>query len=67
MTEELLKYIIQQKLKAAIFQAFLESKKEIDFVSIGELAEVNADSLVRLFKEHSNIFEKKTKIKNPSF
>ena len=67
MTEELLKYIIQQKLKAAIFQAFLESKKEIDFVSIGELAEVNADSLVRLFEEHSNIFEKKTKIKNPSF
>ena len=50
MTEELLKYIIQQKLKAAIFQAFLESKKEIDFVSIGELAEVNADSLVRLLK-----------------
>ena len=46
----LAEYILGTKIKAAILQAFLESKKDIDFISLEELAFAIASDSIRILE-----------------
>lgn len=55
----LVEYIIGSKIKAAIYQALLESKTDIDFCSLDELAYAVSSDAVR-FLVSENLIEVKS-------
>lgn len=53
--KNIVQYILATKIQAAIYQAMIESKKDIDFSSLDELSYAVACDSVRFLEDHKLI------------
>ena len=53
--KNIVQYILATKIQAAIYQAMIESKKDIDFSSLVELSYAVASDSVRFLEDHKLI------------
>ncbi len=61
--KNIVEYILSGKIKSAIYQAFIESKKDIDFNSLDELAVAVSLDTIR-FLENQGLITINSKDKN---
>lgn len=53
--KNIVQYILATKIQAAIYQAMIESKKDLDFSSLDELSYAVACDSVRFLEDHKLI------------